>query len=180
MAFSSLCVTSIYLFFFLPHSTTAHPTSLIPSLITRDDRTCSFIGNPDIYGPGIRIGIYAQTLAIYVTKYLILSQAPILRDTLNVFSLALLIVSFLLATTPGSINAVEFFLILQILSWNCLTSVRARSSYAMGALLNRWIRTLGVEAMDVAALGLHIWFWFGGVNRMGGGVEGCTAKVFVL
>jgi hypothetical protein len=164
----------------------AQPINVSPittNVTPRNGLHCSFTGNPDIYGPGIRIGIYAQTLAVFLSKYFIISQVFGLRDALAIFSLALLTVATLLAaslSSPSSpVNAVEFFIILQILSWNCSTGLRARSTYVREALRDREARVMGMEAMSIAALGIHTWFWFRGIDMLGrGGSEGCKLKVF--
>ncbi|KAF2649014.1 hypothetical protein K491DRAFT_684225 [Lophiostoma macrostomum CBS 122681] len=130
------------------------------------DSQCGFSGNADIYGPGIRIGIYAQTLAVYLTKYFILDQAPMLRDAVTVFSTALMSVAVVLIVHKETSYAVEFFVVLQILSWSCLTGVRTRDTYAYSTLSNRATRYVMTELFNVAVLVLHSWFWFRGFDQM--------------
>jgi hypothetical protein len=151
-----------------PNSTTAASTASAPS--------CGFHGNPDIYGPGIRIGIYTQTLAVFITKYFALSDAHSLRDAITVFSIALLSVSIVLAINSPITFAVEFFIVVQILSWNCLTGVRARSTYTSTTFKNRTFRVLFTEGLNIAALVMHMWFWFRGMDGMKN--TPCGTKVF--
>jgi hypothetical protein len=145
-----------------------------------DNTRCNFVGNPDIYGPGIRIGIYAQTLALFLSRYFIISQSFAIRDSLVVFTLALLIVAIMLAaSTPLSpADAIEFFLVLQILSWECATGMRARSTYVLEALRNRDRRVLSMDAMNIAPICLHVWFWFIGLDSIAHNEQECQVKVF--
>jgi hypothetical protein len=164
----------------IPRHTAAHPlieySDLTNSTSNTTSPSCGFLGNADIYGPGIRIGIYTQTLAVFITKYFALSDAHNLRDSVTVFSIALLSVSFVLAINQSTNYAVEFFIVIQILSWNCLTGVRARSTYSSATFKNRTFRILFTEGLNFAALVMHMWFWFVGVERMK--QTPCGTKVF--
>ncbi|KAF2117100.1 hypothetical protein BDV96DRAFT_644533 [Lophiotrema nucula] len=142
------------------------PSSSLPSLpLSSREGTCGFQGNPDVYGAGIRIGIYCQTLAVWTSKYFLLSQAHVLRDNVTVFSTALLSVAIVFAVHKSSTYAIEEFLVLTILSWTCSTGVRSRSSYSSTTFKNRALRVGFTEWFDVAALGLHAWFWFWALER---------------
>ncbi|PVI02872.1 hypothetical protein DM02DRAFT_670276 [Periconia macrospinosa] len=130
-------------------------------------QTCSFQGNPDIYGPGIRIGIYSQTLAVWFANYFLSSQTLILRDTVTVFCVAILIALFMVVADPSSIYAVEAFLMLQILFWGCMMGVVGKSAFTRV----RWsaqsiIRRIFNEMLDTASWGLQVWFWWSGMDRM--------------
>ena len=159
----------------------ASPQTEPSSSISRDaqPRACGFPGNPDIYGPGIRIGIYTQNIAVYLAKYFIPSQSPIIRDSLTVFTVALLIVSFVFASHPSSTYAVEFFIILQILSWNCLTGVRALNTYSAKLMKDRMIKTIAVEGIDIVVLSFHVWFWWAAISWMESGECGDRAWFFL-
>ncbi|KAF1953219.1 hypothetical protein CC80DRAFT_569639 [Byssothecium circinans] len=144
----------------LPSQVAAHPfdpRASTPSNNTSLSPQCSFPGNADIYGPGIRIGIYTQTLAVYLSKYFIISQSPIIRDSLTIFTVAFVIVSFVFASHPSS---------LQIVSWNCLTGVRTRSAYFAGLMRDRWIKNASLQGMSVVAMSVHCWYWWRGMDRM--------------
>ncbi|KAF2794533.1 hypothetical protein K505DRAFT_383916 [Melanomma pulvis-pyrius CBS 109.77] len=187
----SLFIASFFVFvsvctIILPHHTQAHPlatpqpSSAILALSSNATQvpssSCGFDGNADVYGPGIRIGIYTQTLAVFLTKYFVVSHAPILRDSITIFSIALISVSLVFAVHTSTTYAVEFFIVVQILSWNCLTGVRGRNSYSITTFGNRTIRVLGTEAFNMGASVLHAWFWFGGIERFER-ME-CGTKVF--
>ncbi|XPS73225.1 hypothetical protein M3J09_005375 [Ascochyta lentis] len=80
----------MYLLPSAPHAL-AH-TATIFSRSTNEVQ-CGFEGNNDIYGIGIRIGIYAQILAVWFANYFLFSEAQVLRDFVSIFSVAPLIVA---------------------------------------------------------------------------------------
>lgn len=185
----SIAVLVSFILFPLPsnsHPAGADPTIAIPSFLQRDEyavrarsalhlsalqhpqspRQCGFMGNNDIYGLGIRTGIYTQTIAVWFSKYFLLSQAYVLRDSITVFSIALLAVALVFVRNASQTYAVEGFILLQILSWSCLTGVRTKTSYAKQNLRNSVTRLLFTESLNIASLGLHVWFWFRGLDEM--------------
>ncbi|KAF2250246.1 hypothetical protein BU26DRAFT_550439 [Trematosphaeria pertusa] len=128
--------------------------------------TCGFPANNDIYGIGIRIGIYAQIIAVWFANYFLLSEVQVLRDTVSIFSVAVLIVSLIYASNPSSVHAVEAFILLQILAWSCIMGVRAKSSYTSVNFKSTVVRKVINEAINLASLCLHVWFWWEGLDRM--------------
>ncbi|KAF2641072.1 hypothetical protein P280DRAFT_517298 [Massarina eburnea CBS 473.64] len=151
---------------------TDSPTSTSPP--------CSFAGNPDIYGPGIRIGIYAQMLAVWFANFFLFSQVDMLRDTVSIFSVAILIVTMIYAAEPATVHAIEAFLLLQILAWSCLMGVRPKSSYTTVHFSASVVRRVLNECVNLAMLGLQVWFWWGGVESMVKGEEGCGTWIMYV
>jgi hypothetical protein len=168
VALMSLSIFLLSNLFYIPAF--AHPlnttTLTQPQPTPSTPPSCSFPGNPDIYGPGIRIGIYAQMLAVWFGNYFFISQLTILRDTVSIFSVAILIVCIIFALNPSSIYAIEVFLLLQILAWSCIMGVRAKSSYTSARFVSSVGRKVVNEGIYLACLALHVWFWSVGVYKM--------------
>ncbi|OAL52525.1 hypothetical protein IQ07DRAFT_671033 [Pyrenochaeta sp. DS3sAY3a] len=139
-----------------------------PILNTRSDSaTCGFEGNNDIYGIGIRIGIYSQILAVWFANHFLLSEAQVLRDTVSIFSVAILIVSLIFAAEPSNIFAVEGFVIIHILNWSCIMGVRVKTSYTKGLFTNgSMLRRVTCEIIYMISRCLTVWFWWSGLDRM--------------
>ena len=76
--------------------------------------TCTFVGNSDVFGVGIRIGYYAQVLAIWFSNYFYQHEVKALRATNNLFLLAAIVVGFIYFGNAAQTHAVEAFLLLQI------------------------------------------------------------------
>jgi hypothetical protein len=129
--------------------------------------TCGFEGNNEIYGIGIRIGIYSQILAVWFANYFLFSEAHVLRDSLSIFSVALLIFTLIYSTNPSDIYAIEAFVLLQILPWSCMMGVRAKSSYSKACFSREsLIRKAVYEVVNLVNVCLHVWFWWAGVGKM--------------
>ncbi|CAN9095781.1 unnamed protein product [Alternaria alternata] len=141
-----------------------HHTSFrsLPNVLSHTtlNPACGFEGNNDIYGIGIRIGIYAQILAVWFANYFLLSEVQVLRDSISIFSVAILIVALIFASNPSDVYAVEAFVLLQILAWSCMMGVRAKSSYSKatfsrGSLLRRVVCEI-VNLMNILEF-LRLW-----------------------
>lgn len=160
-------------------STRAQPLDTFPR--STIDPQCGFEGNNDIYGIGIRIGIYAQILAVWFANYFLFSEAQVLRDSVSIFSVALLIVALIYAASPQNVFSVEGFVLLQILAWSCIMGVRAKSSYSKGIFSRgSLIRKFVCEIVNVVNIGLHVWFWWVGIGRMKKTPCGTYIMMYVL
>ncbi|RAR13569.1 beta-ketoacyl synthase [Stemphylium lycopersici] len=150
----------------LPDSST--PTILSPLLNhATSDPTCGFEGNDDIYGIGIRIGVYSQLIAVWFSNYFLLSEVQVLRDSVTIFSVAILIVAFIFASNPSEVYAVEAFVLLMILAWGCLMGVCPNSSYSK-AVFSRGslLRMVVCEIVNLMNIALQVWFWWTGLDYM--------------
>ncbi|KAL6709876.1 hypothetical protein ACN47E_000661 [Coniothyrium glycines] len=148
-----------------PTSTTV--SGIAYATVAEVQTKCGFEGNNDIYGVGIRIGIYCQILAVWFANYFLLSEAQVLRDSVSIFSVAILIVSLIFAASPSDILAVEAFVLLQILAWSCMMGVRAKSSYHQGKFSEgSLLRRVVCEVVNLINICLHVWFWWTGIDRM--------------
>ncbi|KAF1995367.1 hypothetical protein P154DRAFT_526409 [Amniculicola lignicola CBS 123094] len=154
---------------FMPPPTQGFPSlSLLqtsPGLESRSQE-CGLTGNNDIYGIGIRIGIYSQILAVWFANYFLRSEIQVLRDTVTIFSVALLVTSIIYASSPSSVFSVEAFILLQILAWSCIMGVRAKSSYANVHFARTVVRQIVAGVINLSMYGLHIWFWWVGLDKM--------------
>ena len=75
---------------------------------------CVFEGNPDLYGLGIRLGIYFQVLATLLASHFLPNEISTAWDTNGIFLLAVF-AAVARATIEGSIQYVEAFVMLQLM-----------------------------------------------------------------
>ena len=142
---------------------------------------CSFSGNPDIYGLGIRVGIYLQWFAyLLATKFLEERDVDI-RDANTMFLLAIFIATAVLPTTNQTqTHAVEGMILLYIFFGGAFSvlfpvgpvkskDLRLRTSF-FGILL-RFSLVAGMATYSV-------WFWFFGVKNFV--QESCGTYVFLF
>ncbi|KAF2009441.1 hypothetical protein BU24DRAFT_467819 [Aaosphaeria arxii CBS 175.79] len=134
------------------------------AIVTRETE-CGFEGNQDIYGIGIRVGIYAQILAVWFANYFLVSEAQVLRDGVTIFSVALFVVAAIYAAAPSEVHAVEIFVLLQILAYACVMGVKSKSSFTALNFKSTLMRKMLNDAINLGMVCLHIWFWWTGVDK---------------
>lgn len=71
---------------------------------------CSIQGNPDLYGLGIRLGIYFQLIATFVSSRLLPEEVVTVWDTNSIFLLAIF-AAVASATSDQSVQLMFAFLI---------------------------------------------------------------------
>jgi hypothetical protein len=129
---------------------------------------CGFQGNADIYGIGVRYGLYAQ----WAATFLVTLFAPEEEETFRIVNLTINTSIFLgiVVQSATETNAVEPIIVLFLMCG----SLSSLSGNGMG----NWSHVSGVfRVLFYAALSAYgIWYWFEGVEKMT--KEGCDAIVF--
>lgn len=124
------------------------------------DPTCPVTGQPDLYGLGIRVGIYIQMLAVQISALLsmVLRQDDYIGEGVVIFILA--VGSVLLKVIVNKeILAVEAAPVIALL----VAQVGVcRSVSKMGIILNI---IFAVEFCGLSAL--FVWFWWHGMDVLG-------------
>ena len=135
------------------------------------EQTCGFQGNGDIYGLGIRVGIYLQWLASILQKqFLVRVNLGLQRDLLDansIFCLAIFVATILLSTGPvGPVYRVEVLIMLHIffgstyiVSYDHLIRDKRKKSVTVYGIAVLLYITCGMSAYA-------IWFWFGGLDGL--------------
>ncbi|KAF3938591.1 hypothetical protein ABW19_dt0210459 [Dactylella cylindrospora] len=149
--------------------------------------TCGFVGNQDVYGLGIRVGIYLQAMAVTIASF---SGQTLLQRKLSLgtamFQLALLIGLSLLTATLKDLQAVEAAITCLLALISCLGSpVDLREviqrPLADPAELRRWMIKsafwLVNHLMKAALFCYSLWFWYVGLDKLPHSVS-CTTYAF--
>lgn len=128
--------------------------------------SCGFVGNADIYGIGIRIGYYAQAVAVWFSNYFLYREAKSLRATNNLFLLALTVAATIYFANAPTTHVVEAFLMLQIGLVIGLVGITETSRYS-----SKYIKTsherLILRMVIIIAGGLfNVCFWWREVDLM--------------
>ena len=131
---------------------------------------CIIQGNPDLYGLGIRVGVYFQLIATFVCSRL-------LPDTNSIFLLAVF-AAVASATIDQSVQYVEVFLMLQLMFafliavdykdsqkiWYLLSSATILEKKDEDILIRHFtISKMGRSwrtALATAIACYNVWFWF--------------------
>ena len=127
---------------------------------------CGFPGNSDVYGIGIRIGYYTQTLAVWFSNYFFYREARVLRAANHLFLIALVIVGFIYTYNAPTIYVIEAFLLLQIGLCIAFVSIMENSRFS-----SRYMRTSGQRlavrtVIMNAGLLFNVCFWWRGLDVM--------------
>lgn len=143
--------------------------------------SCAFVGNSDIYGLGIRLGIYLQWLTSLIANHHSHQEIRSNLETNSLFLLAIFIAA-VVATFEGSLQSAEVVILLHV----CFGSIfsvlsiwghRARST-AQGTvrfpILGSALRLLLTTAISVYAM----WYWFHGITALD--KTGCPTYTFLL
>ncbi len=167
---------SIYLLFAFCSLTLCFPVALFQSsqtgsipvmgkLLARDPQ-CGFTGNPDIYGAGIRVGIYTQALAVGFANYFVPHEAGPLKALNTLFVFVMFIGTLFLSRTPFQTYAIEAFLLIQITFVIHFVGVTNASRYGRIAWKFSLERTLVKECSYLGMIVYNLWFWWVGLDHM--------------
>lgn len=126
-------------------------------------------GNPDIYGLGIRLGIYFQWVGAVLSKWF-RGEPEVLRDLLNengVFLLAIFVASIILCTGgTDSPHAVDVLILLYIffgstyiIIFDANVSDRLEKISSFWGILIKYMTTYGMAFFGV-------WYWFVELGRL--------------
>ncbi|PWW75579.1 hypothetical protein C7212DRAFT_345521 [Tuber magnatum] len=127
------------------------------------DNGCGFSGNQDVYGLGIRIGLYAQWLSTFLSNWLHQRKVTKMRDVNTCFQLAML-TALLAISNQDVTHAIDpYIVIIQIIgSASTITNHAAHKS--------QWNKTTwgGVIRFFIyfAVAGFATWFWWIGIDNM--------------
>ena len=150
---------------------------------------CSFDGNTDMYGLGIRIGFYLQWYAGDLASWLAPSEVNGIRVTNSIFIaatfLALLIQVIL---DVSNLQVVEVYIILlltfgyflflvPLYVWRLLTGYNpALDPIRFPHVWTRKVYSILNFLLLVAVASFQLWFWFARVSQLGG--QGCREYGF--
>lgn len=178
---SSLCVTSsskvFLLSFLIPFCAAvllrSEPARRAPSQIPESN--CTFAGNSDLYGLGIRIGIYLQWISGFLAICFHAESVPGTLSTNTIFLLALFI-ALAIITTNHTVTAPEVIILLQFCfgflfsvssTWGLRVKTRIASPKRYKErvefpLLGSTIRIF----LGSAICFYNVWFWFVGIDKL--------------
>lgn len=154
-------------------ASTVDSTLLLPPRQEPIDPTCTFAGNSDIYGLGIRIGVYLQWVSGFLANNFHAEAVQDMLATNTIFLLALF-TALAIITQKKSVQAIEVVIILQLCigllisvstTWGLRVRARLTSGKEYGARL--YLPLLGSTirlCLASAIFSYNLWFWFRGLD----------------
>ena len=167
--------------------------------------TCTIIGNQDLYGLSIRLGVYFQLLSTLIANHFLPEALGEAWDTSAVFLVAILIAIVKSSAGSEGFTSPEEFVMLQMMlafllavfnisnsAWSVIEKAsrffegslgigsRMRDLYSDVDNARNNASELGKSTRLVLALGIsayNVWFWYGGSARLDTHLH-CTPKMF--
>lgn len=152
---------------------------------------CSFDGNADMYGLGIRIGFYLQWFGTILASWIARSEVQGMRFSNSLFVSATFL-ALIVQVSQNALRPVEIYIVLLLMFgaylyivplyiWRLVTWGRIRLDPSMfPRVKNSKIYSRLKFGLLVAVCGFQLWFWFRGVEDVAGAAEGCTEWGFLF
>ena len=128
--------------------------------------SCGFNGNSDIYGIGLRIGYYAQALAVWYSNYFNHEEVKSLRTVNNIFLFALLVAAIIYFANATTTHVIEGFLLLQIGLMMGLVSITESSGFSPQYVKRSKDRMILEKITWFAGALFNACFWWWAVDVM--------------
>ncbi|KAI5776717.1 hypothetical protein EDC01DRAFT_681526 [Geopyxis carbonaria] len=140
--------------------------------------TCGYVGNADVYGLGIRIGLYTQWLSTLISNWLHQHNISRMRDVNTCFQIAMLIALLALNNSADPPHAMDLYIIIvQIVGSTSTISAHATNpkqfkQTSWGGVL-RFLIYWAVAAYST-------YFWFRGIHKFRALDGDCTSYGFAF
>ncbi|KAI9804776.1 MAG: hypothetical protein M1825_001144 [Sarcosagium campestre] len=148
-----------------------------------DNNSCGFEGNSDIYGLGVRIGIYLQWAAALMGGQFLEETQDDVEQAETIFLTAIALATWVLSDVPTT-HAVEIAILLCIFFGDTGVTLIQNSGSRMGtsaptnktprSIIGATFRMLLITAMSIYA----VWFWFHGMDDLA--PTACKSYVFLF
>lgn len=126
---------------------------------------CGFQGNSDVYGLGIRIGLYTQSLAAWLGTFFVCREGLTLRSVNTLFAFAMLGGLFNLTANARTSHAAEAFLLLQICLFSSYISFMESSAFTKKKRQSSNQQVYGMTAVMWMSFAYNVWFWWAGLDH---------------
>jgi hypothetical protein len=127
---------------------------------------CGFVGNPDLYGIGIRVGIYAQWLAALLSNYLVSHYRDEVHSAYFMFSVGLAVATVVVTARYSAycLFFAEIFVLVSLFFGGYFCVHLFPATYSRSGELRSWRRGRLVTLSLVygAMVSYNCWFWFKG------------------
>ncbi|KAJ0416721.1 hypothetical protein BJY00DRAFT_316602 [Aspergillus carlsbadensis] len=138
---------------------------------------CGFPGNSDLYGLGIRTGIYLQWLSAQIAAFFYLADTNTLFFNYIIFTLAI-IIAVIVLTFQGETYTLEMIVMIHMF-FGGLFCVQQRKSQFLKDRQMGW-RVITRIATVLAMLMYSSWFWASGVSSTRFAATPCGNAIFLF
>jgi hypothetical protein len=146
-------------------------TTWLFSNVTADEFLCGegFEGNPDIYGLGIRVGIYLQWASCLIANHTLPETRIDLAKSYLIFLIAIVVTVFVMSFQTSCNFALEIVLLyymyfggnISVFTWPNLTTANSQTKW----LGMTWHGAI-ISILNIFMYGHSTWFWVWGYNTV--------------
>lgn len=130
---------------------------------------CGFDGNQDLYGLGVRVGIYIQVVSFFLASTQLKKQSAYLQSSSFIFLFAIFI-ALVRETANRTLRTPEAAMI----NWLILYQIIGVVATVSGPMSTSTILRLCMVWFVVPAqIGYNFWFWWVGLDVLPGPEPGC-------
>lgn len=154
-----------------------------PAIVNRDlgQNQCIVEGNSDLYGPGIRLGVYLQWITSLIANHHAHESIRSNLETNTLFLLAIFIAA-VVATAQSSLESAEILIFLH-LCYGSIFSILSIWGYRIRSQAEGAVRfPVAGSAFRLTLVTIisiySIWCWFSGIRRAT--TEGCPTYTFIF
>ena len=166
-----MCLPFSYVFLTCLSSISTVSANTHYSFDPNDPNSCVVLGDPDVYGKGIRIGYYLQWAAVILAVWIAPSIANQARSATNIITISVFINSFRGAHVDKSLMIVEWYIVQQLAFWLLVANIPLS-----GPAFKRHAGSVATTCLLYAAVGVFpVWLYWFGLHQ--GAKPGCTPKV---
>jgi hypothetical protein len=149
-------------------SNSTQPCRLKRETVTGQN-TCGFVGNPDLYGIGIRVGVYTQWLSALLSNHLLSKSREDVHSAYLLFSFALAIATVVITARSRTycVFFAEVFVLVSLFFGGYFSvhlSPLRQPTCGQNTYPNPWRRGRLITLAFIygAMISYNCWFWFKG------------------
>jgi hypothetical protein len=135
------------------------------------DTVCGFDGNADLYGIGVRVGLYLQWITTLLTTLFQPADERVLR-VINLLIQSAIFIGLILLTNRQQVRAIEPIISIWLI-FGALSSLSGSGMNPLGHFSGVY-RIL----LYTAVAGYSCWFWFTGLDSLLSAEPGCVPIAF--
>jgi hypothetical protein len=126
---------------------------------------CGFVGNSDLFGVGVRIGLYCQAFAVWFATYFVRREGRALRSVNTLFMLASLIGFAVLSANSETTFAAEAYILPGIVLGTYNVGTVNVHKYSRKCWEISREQTVVRDISAIVLGGLFAWFWWKGLDH---------------
>ncbi|KAA8900928.1 hypothetical protein FN846DRAFT_957706 [Sphaerosporella brunnea] len=149
-----------------------------PATVRRDVVCNGIVGNSDMYGLGIRIGVYLQAFALLIAHYFEQPSFNNIRFSSFAFQLSMFVGVVYVTVSDPELEAAEAAIVVMFML--CSTTVIYKRRPQRLSWDKEWIVLFLEIFISIGISGYSVWFWFAGLDALKHSPDPCAGYAFLF